>query len=342
MASVQAPPNIQPAFDLQALNTLSIPARAEYFFAASSVEEICDALAWARSNSLPVTVLGGGSNVVLPEKIAGLVLQPRVLGVHLDGQSNIVTAGAGENWHALVAWCVDKKRYGLENLALIPGLVGGAPIQNIGAYGVELKDVFYSLTALEKTTGVLRTFNRDDCEFGYRDSIFKRRCKNQYVIVSVSLQFSGDVKVNINYPELKKFFSEQGVNSPTPEQVFDAVVEVRRAKLPDPARLPNAGSFFKNPVIARKQYSVIKSRYPEIVAYPQSATEVKLAAAWLIDRLGWKGRERYGVTMHKNQALVLTNPNRVAAAQILKVAREIQADVLNEYGVELEIEPQVI
>lgn len=342
MASVQVPPNIQPAFDLQALNTLSIPARAEYFIAASSVEEIRGALAWAASNNLPVTILGGGSNVVLSEKIAGLVLQPRVLGVHPDRQSNIVTAGAGENWHALVAWCVDNKLYGLENLALIPGLVGGAPIQNIGAYGVELKDVFYSLMAIEKATGALKTFARDDCEFAYRDSIFKRRCRNQYVIVSVSLQFSRDSKVNIDYPELKKYFSERGVSSPTPEQVFGAVVEVRQAKLPDPARLPNAGSFFKNPVITAEQYSVIKDRYPEIVAYPQSTTEIKLAAAWLIDSLGWKGRERHGVTVHKNQALVLTNPKGVTAANILKVAGDIQADVLNKYGVELEIEPQVI
>ena len=342
MASMQIPPNIQPAFDLQALNTLSIPARAEYFIAASSVEEICGALAWAGSHNLPVTILGGGSNVVLSEQIAGLVLQPQVLGVHLDGQTNIVTAGAGENWHALVAWCVDNKLYGLENLGLIPGMVGGAPIQNIGAYGVELNDVFYSLTAIEKATGALRTFNRDDCEFAYRDSIFKRRCKNQYVIVSVSLQFSRDAKVNISYPELKKYFSDHGINSPTPEQVFGAVVEVRQAKLPAPAQLPNAGSFFKNPVITPEQYSVIKNRYPEIVAYPQSATEIKLAAAWLIDSLGWKGRERHGVIVHKNQALVLTNPNRAAAAQILKVASDIQADVLNKYGVELEIEPQVI
>lgn len=342
MTSVQVPSNIQPAFDLQALNTLSIPARAEYFIAAASVEEIRGALAWAGANNLPVTVLGGGSNVVLSEKVAGLVLQPRIHGVDLDKKTNIVTAGAGENWHALVAWCIDNKLYGLENLALIPGLLGGAPIQNIGAYGVELKDVFYSLTAIEKSTGALKTFTRDECEFAYRDSIFKRRYKNQYVIVSVSLQLSSDAKVNVDYPELKKYFSERGVSNPTPGQVFGAVVEVRQAKLPDPARLPNAGSFFKNPVVTLEQYSVIKKRYPEMVAYPQSATEIKLAAAWLIDSLGWKGRERHGAAVHKNQALVLTNPNEVTAAELLKLAGDIQADVLNEYGIELEIEPQVI
>ena len=342
MTPVQVPLNTQANVDLQTLNTLSVPARAEYFISARSVDEIRSALAWAASSNLPVTILGGGSNVVLSEKISGLVLQPQVLGVQLDRQSNLVTAGAGENWHSLVAWCVDNKLYGLENLALIPGLLGGAPIQNIGAYGVELKDVFYSLTAIEKTSGELKTFTRDECEFAYRDSIFKRRCKNQYVIVAVSLRFSRDTNVNIDYPELKKYFSERGVSSPTPEQVFGAVVEIRQAKLPDPVRLPNAGSFFKNPVIALEQYSVIKKRYPEIVAYSHSATEMKLAAAWLIDSLGWKGRERHGVVMHKNQALVLTNPNKVAAAEILKLAVEIQADVLNKFGVELEVEPQVV
>lgn len=342
MTPVQLPSNIQPAFDLRALNTLSIPAWAEYFVAATSEEEIRGALAWAGANNLPVTILGGGSNVVLSENIGGLVLQPHIHGLHLDKQTNTVTAGAGENWHALVAWCVDNKLYGLENLALIPGMVGGAPIQNIGAYGVELKDVFYSLTAIEKATGALKTFTRDECEFAYRDSIFKRRCKNQYVIVSVSLQLSRDAKVNVDYPELKKYFSERGVNNPTPEQVFGAVVEVRQAKLPDPVRLPNAGSFFKNPVVALEQYSVIKKRYPGIVAYPQSAKEIKLAAAWLIDSLGWKGRELHGVAVHKNQALVLTNPNGVKAAEILKLAGDIQADVLNKYGIELEIEPQII
>ncbi len=342
MSFVRVPPAIQSNFDLQALNTLSIPARAEYFTAANSVEEIHGALDWARANDISVTVLGGGSNVVLPEKISGLVVQPKIRGVKLDGNTHIVTAGAGENWHALVAWCVDNKLYGLENLALIPGLVGGAPIQNIGAYGVELKDVFHSLQAIELSTGELKTIAAGECEFRYRDSIFKGRYRNRYIIVSVSLQLSRLASVKVEYPELKKFFPDGDAKPLTPEDVFNAVVAIRQAKLPDPARLPNAGSFFKNPVVTAKQYSVIKERYPHVVAYPQSAGEIKLAAAWLIDNLGWKGRELNGVAVHQNQALVLTNPNKLPAARLLKLAGAIQADVFNHYGIELEIEPGIL
>jgi len=331
--------------NLQRLNTLAVPSVAANFVRATTITDLRDALTWAQQRHVPVHLLGGGSNVLLPERIEGLVLQPALRGVEVleeQGDTLLVRSAAGENWHRFVQFCTTKKYYGLENLSLIPGLVGAAPIQNIGAYGVELRDVFDHLQALNRTTGEVEVFDKNKCEFDYRESVFKQRLRNQYIVVSVTFRLSRTPQINDHYPAIKQALLGLKRSAITPEVIAHTVMELRRSKLPSPDQIPNVGSFFKNPVISLALFEKIREMYPDIAAYDVSPNQKKIAAGWLIEKAGWKGRTEFGVTVHEQQALVLTNPNRGPAKKVLMLAKAIQSNIKARFDIELEQEPQFI
>jgi len=326
--------------DLQTFNTLAVPSTARYLTTAESVDQLKAALQWARDRQLDCLILGGGSNVVLPAQYAGLVVLNRLRDIELisqQGDQRIVKVAAGENWHDLVKYCVDHQWYGLENLALIPGLVGAAPIQNIGAYGVELKDVLIELTCLDKATGKRQVLSNADCQFDYRHSIFKDSLRDQMIVTDLTLALSTRAVGNISYPALQQLCG----GSDHPRQIFAAVCQIRRSKLPDPTDLPNVGSFFKNPIVDATQLKELQTRYPDIVFF-KFGRNYKLAAAWLIEQRGWKSRLVEGVKVHEDQALVIINPEHASGLAVLKLANKIQNDIESHYGLQLEIEPTLV
>lgn len=330
--------------NLQSLNTLAVPAVAAYFYCAQSIGDIRKILIWAEQHQQPVFVLGGGSNVILNERIEGLVLSPNLKGVELiDEQKNdvLVKVGAGENWHEFVDHCLQKGYYGTENLALIPGTVGAAPIQNIGAYGVNLEDVFDSLEAINCETKQLEHFNKVDCAFAYRDSVFKNTLKGNYIITSVTFRLSRLVAIKVDYPALQKALVDFD-GTVTPVDVFNTVVDVRQSRLPEVKEIPNVGSFFKNPILTNEAYYDLEREHPGIVSFVLDRDHRKLAAAWLIESCGWKGEASDGVSVYEHQALVITNRKRQPAKQVLDFASKIQASVKQKFGVSLEIEPQCL
>ena len=344
--------NIKANISLQTLNTLALPGQAEFLSRVSSNDELAEALAYARANKLRVTVLGGGSNVVLASDIPGLVIQMATRGIERCEQgdnSKTVhwTAAAGENWHQFVQYTLVEKSYGLENLSLIPGLVGAAPIQNIGAYGLEISDRFVSLQALEISTGNTVRFSKSDCQFGYRDSVFKQSAAGQFIITSVTLALSEQAHVDITYPALAAALSATSTPGKPqeefkPQQVSETVCRIRRQKLPDPAVQPNAGSFFKNPVISKDRWQQLREKYSQLPGYPQPDGSVKLPAAWLIDQAGWKGAVGQGCGVHREHALVLVNSGACSGRQLLQLAGDIIVDIERRFGILLVIEPQVL
>lgn len=335
---------LTPNFDLQALNTLAVPVRAAFFTSVSDEEDLRQILLENRKAQLPLLVLGGGSNVVLTSDFPGIAIKNEILGrdvIHEDEDHVWLRVGAGENWHKLVLHCLDFHYWGLENLSLIPGSVGAAPIQNIGAYGVELKDVFSELEAIQVSSGLSVTFDKDACRFGYRDSIFKGRCKDQYIITSVTLKLFKEPSYQLDYPGLAGALADTPADQLTPQKISSAVCKVRSSKLPSTDEVPNVGSFFKNPVISRQQHHELKELFPNVAAYDLGDEGYKVAAGWLIDQCGWKGKTLGGVGVHQNQALVLTNPGRVSGYNILKLAENIQSSVLQRFSIELEVEPRI-
>lgn len=338
--------DIQAAVSLQPYNTLSLPATAEFFCRINTREDLFEALEWARQKHIPVTPLGGGSNLVLVDDLPGLVLQIAIPGIALApgselGEQRNIHIGAGENWHQLVLYTLEKGWYGLENLSLIPGLAGAAPIQNIGAYGIELSELFHSLEAVHLPTGELHTMQADDCRFGYRDSLFKQAGRNQYVITAITLSLSVRPHLRLSYPALLQALEGCDAASLTPAMVSAAVCEVRRSKLPDPASLPNTGSFFKNPVVTEDQAAALRQQFPDIVCYPQTDGTVKLAAGWLVEQAGWRGVTRGRVGVHDRQSLVLGNFGGGTGAELLALAEEISDSVQQKFAVALEIEPTI-
>ncbi len=331
-------------FDLQSANTLAVPSSARQLVRATGRDAVVEVLEEVDRQQCPLTVLGGGSNVVLPERIEGLVLQPLIMGRQIRARvagTALVDVGAGEDWPALVHWSLEQQLYGLENLALIPGTVGAAPVQNIGAYGVELSEFIEAVEVVHRVNGRREVLTRADCEFGYRDSVFKRRLRDQCVIVAVTLRLRTEPRVNLDYPALQQAVGARLVV--LPQDIFDAVCQIRRARLPDPREVPNAGSFFKNPVIPVDQSQALQARYPDLVTFPTAvAGQRKLAAAWLIDQAGWKGASRYGVQVHDRQALVLTNPGRRPGSAVLALADDIREDIASRFGILLEREPQLL
>jgi UDP-N-acetylmuramate dehydrogenase len=331
-----------PHFNLQYYNTLASPACADFFVSVKDEAELMAALKFAKENNLPLLVLGGGSNIVLHDDFHGLVIHIQFLGKELvreDIEYVYIKAAAGENWSDFVDYCLNEQCWGLENLSLIPGNVGAAPIQNIGAYGVELKDIFSELTALEIKSGLSVTFTAEACQFGYRDSVFKNALKDQFIITSVTFKLTKTPVLKVHYPALHDALANVPEENITPELVSQIVCEIRRSKLPDPNIIPNVGSFFKNPIISRAALADIQQSSPNVVFYPVDANSVKLAAGWLIERAGWKGFSK-GAEVHPQQALVLTNPQRLKGSAVLEVAELIKASVLQEFGVGLEQEPR--
>jgi UDP-N-acetylmuramate dehydrogenase len=340
-------------YPLKTHNTFGFDVRAQFACLIEREEQLLAAVRDPRVAGLPRLVLGGGSNVVLTGDFAGLVLLVALRGrrvVREDQDAWYVEAGGGEPWHEFVAWTLAQGMPGLENLALIPGTVGAAPIQNIGAYGLEMCERFASLRAIELATGDAVELDADACRFGYRDSFFKREGRERFVITSVTFRLPKSWQPRAGYADLARELAARGhamsvgeadgaALQPTAQAIFDAVVAVRRAKLPDPLELGNAGSFFKNPVIDAAQFEALKRREPEIVSHAQADGRVKLAAGWLIDRCGWKGRAMGAAAVHERQALVLVNRGGASGTLVLALARAIQRDVFERFGVELEAEP---
>ena len=337
--------NYQSNADLQPFNTLSIPTKAACFISVDSVQALEQVLKEKTSQYQEVLILGSGSNVILPDQFNGLVIHIAIKGKHIEQQTDTsvtVSIAAGENWHETVMWSAENDWYGIENLALIPGTAGAAPIQNIGAYGVELKDSLVYAEALNLKTGQLKRFSNTDCQFAYRESVFKRDLKNQWVIIRVVLELSKTPQVCIDYPALKAALRHIEQESLSPKIIAKAIIKIRQSKLPDPAVLPNAGSFFKNPVIPNTHFQHLLKQYPAMASFPVDDTHTKVAAGWLLEQDGWKGRMVGGVAMHKDQALVLTNPNHLNASNILNVASIIKASIDTKFNIQLEIEPMII
>ncbi len=337
-------PFVQKNVDLAGKNSLRVSARAHYFVSAKSAGELRQALQFAEDQSVEVLILGGGSNLVFAGDFAGLVIEISTTGRRwqdINGDEATLDLGAGENWHDAVLYAAKAGYRGIENLALIPGTAGAAPVQNIGAYGVELKDSLVDVTAFDRKINEEVSLSAGQCEFAYRDSLFKRN-PGRYVILRIRLRLSRKRPLNVSYKDLSEYLGDCKVESLSPLDVAEAVMAVRRRKLPDPVQLPNAGSFFKNPVVSRSAWHSLAADYPDMVGYPIGDTHVKLAAAWLIDRCGWKGYRTDRVGVHNRQALVLVNHSGGSGKDILALASMIKADVKSRFGVELEMEPGVV
>ena len=324
---------------------MGIDAITRFFIEVHSVEGLKKALEFAEEKSVPILVLGGGSNVLFVKDYDGLVILNRIAGVETvreDENEIMLKCGAGENWHQLVLSCVEKGYGGLENLSLIPGTVGAAPIQNIGAYGVELVDVFESLEAFDIEERKAKTFTKKECAFGYRDSIFKRELKGKVIITSVALKLSKKPELNFSYSSLKEKLEEKGITNPTIKDISEAVIEVRQSKLPDPAEIGNTGSFFKNPVISVYQFDELKSSYPELPGYPVSERQVKVPAGWLIEQTGWKGKRVGEAGVHDKQALVLVNYGKATGEEIWALANQIIESVQKQFDIRLTAEVNIL
>ncbi|WP_426149353.1 UDP-N-acetylmuramate dehydrogenase [Pseudomonas sp. DC3000-4b1] len=329
---------------LKPYNTFGVDGQAEYFAEVADEQALREALAFAEAHRLDVSLLGGGSNLLLLGDVPGLVIRMVGQGRRLlreEGSRVLVEAEAGEPWHPFVTWTLGQGLGGLENLSLIPGTVGASPMQNLGAYGVEVKDLFAGLTALDRHTGELCEFGLADCRFGYRDSLFKQT-PGRWVILRVRFWLDRHGPLRLDYGPVRDRLREQGVTEPTFATVSAAITSIRQEKLPDPARLGNAGSFFKNPVVDGAMAAAIKARWPGLVVYPQPGGQAKLAAGWLIEQAGWKGYRRGDVGVHKDQALVLVNHGNATGAELLALARDIQGSVEARFGVALEMEPNLL
>jgi UDP-N-acetylmuramate dehydrogenase len=326
---------IQKHFSLKKHNSFGIGAFAAQLVVVKTVEELQQACLLPNPQK---QVLGGGSNVLLTGDLPGLTIKNEIGGIQIVDENEdaaVIEVGGGVVWHDLVLWSIERGLGGLENLSLIPGSVGASPIQNIGAYGVELKDVFDSLEAVKLATGEKQHFNHADCQFGYRDSIFKRGLKGQFCIISVRFRLSKKPVINTNYGDIQRTLAEMGISQPTIKDVSNAVIHIRQSKLPDPAVIGNAGSFFKNPELEAADFQRFAVKFPQAPNYPQSDGRVKVPAGWLIEQAGWKGKRFGDAGCHAKQALVLVNYGGAKGAEILALAKKIQASVLEQFGIEL-------
>ncbi len=336
---------IQYDFSLQRLNTFGIDAKAKAYLRVTSADMLTHIKSDAFLARLPKLVLGGGSNLLLTDDFPGLVLHMCTTGVEVareDENTVYLKAAAGENWHQFVQWTLQQGLGGLENLSLIPGNVGAAPIQNIGAYGVELKERFHALTAFNLETGETLVLDRAACNFGYRDSVFKHALRDKAVILDVTFALPRNWQPNIQYADVAQELAAHGITAPNPQQISDAVIAIRTRKLPDPSIVGNAGSFFKNPLVSKAQRDALIERHPQLVSYAQTEGMYKLAAGWLIDQSGWKGKSLGAAGVYEKQALVLVNRGGATGKEIAALAAAIQADVMSRFGVMLEPEPVFI
>lgn len=334
-------PEVQQNHDLSALNTLRLPAKAEAFARFSSVSELLSLLTLAQRHNWPVRVLGGGSNVLLADDVPGLVLQSAMTSVRLlreDATHRWLAVDAGMNWHQ---WVQDSTEFGhgLENLALIPGSVGASPIQNIGAYGVEVADCIDSVSGIQLSSRQWRTLSAAECRFAYRDSIFKHELAGDFIVTRLVFRLSKIFEPDLSYGPLASWATAQG-DAISPQALIEQVCAIRQSKLPDPVQIPNAGSFFKNPLVSVYQATQLSAQHPSLPTYPQADGRIKLAAGWLIEQAGWKGRWLGPVRMHDQQALVLTTNGAANYTDVEHLRDAVVASVNEQFGVQLEPEPQ--
>ncbi|MGC4232622.1 MAG: UDP-N-acetylmuramate dehydrogenase [Niabella sp.] len=331
-------PDIKNNISLKPYNTFGIDARAAHFAVAETIDDVRVCLQWANAHEQSTLILGGGSNVLFTGNVTGLVLQNAIKGiekVYEDEQHVYLKVGGGEVWHRFVLYCLDHNYAGIENLALIPGRVGASPMQNIGAYGVEIKEVFHELTAIHRHSLEMVSFSNSDCEFGYRESVFKHRYKNEFVITDVTYKLAKNPHFNIGYGAIQQELEKAGVKDLSIRAIADAVIAIRSSKLPDPRQIGNAGSFFKNPSVDKEKYLQLKETFPSIVAYENPNGTMKMAAGWLIEQSGLKGFRKGDAGVHEKQALVLVNYGKADGAGILEVCGIVQNAVMNKFGVML-------
>lgn len=337
--------NIQYNISLKPYNTFGINATARMFARFESVQELQELLQHPDIKTEEKLVLGGGSNLLFTKDFDGIVLQNKIKGIEIISENEdhvSVKAGGGEIWHEFVLYTLEHNLGGVENLSLIPGTVGAAPLQNIGAYGVELRNVFHELEAVHIETGKIKKFTADDCHFGYRESVFKNEFKGQYIVTSVTFRLLKKHQLNTTYGAITATLAEMQVKQPTIQDVSSAVCHIRRSKLPDPVQIGNAGSFFKNPEIRVEQYNQLLKQYPSIPSYPISETTVKVPAGWLIEQCGWKGKVIGNYGVHKNQALVLVNYGDASGNAIKQLAFDIIQSVEEKFNIKLQPEVNII
>ncbi len=331
-------------FSLKTHNTFGIDAQATGFVSVTSIEELRTVLSEHKNEAK--LILGGGSNMLLTKNVDKLVIHVNLKGKEIVQENEDfvwVKAAAGENWHEFVLWCIDQNFGGIENMSLIPGNVGSAPIQNIGAYGVELKDTFDSCEALLLDSLQVKSFAKADCKFGYRESIFKQDLKDQCVIVSVTLKLTKKNHVlHTQYGSIGDEMTKNNILNPTIKDISNTVIAIRKSKLPDPKELGNSGSFFKNPVVPKSLYDQVALQYPNMPSYKVSETEVKVPAGWLIEQAGYKGKRIGDAGVHKNQALVLVNYGNATGSEILDLAHEVQRAILEKFGISIETEVNIL
>lgn len=334
---------IEQNISLRQYNTFGVDVKARLFSSFTSLDELVEILTAHRK--LQTLILGGGSNILFTKNFDGLMLKNEIRGIDLireDANHVYVRAGAGENWHQFVQYTIKRNWAGLENLSLIPGNVGASPMQNIGAYGVEIKEVFDELEAYHKKERKVHRFSVNDCQFGYRDSVFKKKYRDDFVILNVTYRLNKRPHFNISYGALEEELEKLGVQSLSIQAISQAVINIRSSKLPDPAVTGNAGSFFKNPEIPEKQFNNLRSAFPEIVGYNLNNGYVKVAAGWLIEQCGWKGFRRGDAGCHAKQALVLVNYKNATGKEIFDLSEEILQSVKRKFGVQLEREVNII
>ncbi|MGZ3838380.1 MAG: UDP-N-acetylmuramate dehydrogenase [Flavisolibacter sp.] len=339
---------LQENISLKPYNTFGMEVRARYFARFTHLEELAEGLSLSipsLQNKEARLILGGGSNILLTRDFEGTVLKNEIRGITVEAEDEnfiYIKAGGGENWHQFVMHCVEKGYGGVENLALIPGSVGASPMQNIGAYGVEIKDVFHRLEAFHIRDKTTRFFSRDDCGFGYRESVFKNRYKDQFVITSVTYKLNKQPRFNTSYGAIRQELDNMGVEALSLRNISQAVINIRSSKLPDPSEVGNAGSFFKNPQIPKEQFAELEKIHPGFPSFPVDASQVKVPAGWLIEQCGWKGYRKGDAGCYPRQALVLVNYGKASGREIFQLSEEILQSVRNKFGIQLEREVNII
>lgn len=330
---------------LKDFNSFKIDAKARYFCELNSSKDIQQIIKNGILTEHPFIILGNGCNILFSDDYKGVILKINNKGIyfHKETENNIyIEAAAGEDWDNFIIYCINNNYFGLENLSLIPGSIGASPIQNIGAYGIELKDVFHQLEAVSIESGDVKTFSRDECKFGYRDSIFKHQQKNKFIISSVTFKLRKKPSFNCNYADLREEISKRGITELNAKIVREIVCDIRIKKLPYPSELGNAGSFFKNPIINESKFTELKNKFPEIKFYESPGNKYKLAAAWLIEHCGWKGKRIGNVGVHKEQALVIVNYGNASGNEVLDFAQQLINAVIEKFGILLDMEINII
>lgn len=325
--------------------TFKIGDSAEFFAVIKDLEDLRTAIDWSRENKKPILILGGGSNILISKKVKGLVLKNEIKGMEVIEREEdyaLVEAKSGESWTKFVNYTVERDLFGLENLFLIYGTVGAAPVQNIGAYGVELKDYFYHLKAIDLKTGHEKIFSSADCQFAYRDSVFKKRLKGKYFIYSVTVKLKRQADYKLDYGSIREELLKKGIDKPYLSDIIRVITEIRNNKLPNPGLLPNAGSFFKNTEISLRKLNGLKKKYPNIPSFPNGKSMVKIPTGWLIENAGFKGKQFGPVSMYEKQALILVNHGGATAKDVLNLVKKVKAAIKKKFGLEISEEVNVI